>query len=49
LYMTGYTDNELVRAGLKNDHDSLIHKPFTPDALVAAVRQTLDMPERIAV
>jgi PAS domain S-box-containing protein len=49
LYMTGYTDNELVRAGLKNDHDSLIHKPFTPDALMAAVRQTLDMPERVAV
>jgi len=48
LYMTGYTDDELVRAGLRNDQDSLVHKPFTPDALIAAVRQTLDVPERVS-
>jgi two-component system cell cycle sensor histidine kinase/response regulator CckA len=47
LYMTGYTEDQLVRAGLRNDQDSLVQKPFTPDALVAAVRETLDMPERV--
>jgi two-component system cell cycle sensor histidine kinase/response regulator CckA len=49
LYMTGYTEDQLVRAGLRNDQDSLVQKPFTPDALVAAVRETLDMPERVLV
>jgi PAS domain S-box-containing protein len=47
LYMTGYTEDELVRAGVRNDQDSLVQKPFTPDALVAAVRQTLALPEPV--
>jgi len=47
LYMTGYTEDELVRAGVRNDQDNLMLKPFTPDTLVSAVRQTLDSPERV--
>jgi CheY-like chemotaxis protein len=49
LYMTGYTDDELIRSCVRDDQDSLLNKPFTPDALVAAVREALDAPERTMV
>ena len=42
LYMTGYTDDEIVRRGLKDDGVALIQKPFSPDDLTRRVRALLD-------
>jgi two-component system cell cycle sensor histidine kinase/response regulator CckA len=48
LYMTGYTDDELVRRGLGEDGDELLHKPFTPAALTSVVRRVLESPRGAA-
>ena len=48
LYMTGYTDDELVRRGLGEGQDELLHKPFTPAALTAVVRRVLESPHGAA-
>ncbi len=42
LYMTGYTDDEIVRRGLKDESVALIQKPFAPDELTRRVRELLD-------
>jgi CheY-like chemotaxis protein len=42
LYMSGYTDDAIVRHGVVDAGMALITKPFTPDALVETVRATLD-------
>jgi PAS domain S-box-containing protein len=41
LFMSGYTGTEIERRGLVLDHATLIQKPFTPDALAAAVHRVL--------
>ncbi|MFV9503362.1 MAG: response regulator [Oscillochloridaceae bacterium umkhey_bin13] len=41
LYMSGYTDNALVERSLADDGAHYLQKPFTPDRLVQAVRETL--------
>jgi signal transduction histidine kinase/ActR/RegA family two-component response regulator len=44
LYMSGYTDDAMVRrAGVAPGSD-LLEKPFTPDQLARRVRQMLDRP-----
>jgi CheY-like chemotaxis protein len=48
LYMTGYTDDELVRRGLGEGEDELLHKPFTPAALTSIVRRVLGSPHGAA-
>jgi len=49
LYMSGYTDDEvLTRKGLP-ENSAFIQKPFTPDQFLRKVRETLDAiprPER---
>ncbi len=42
LFMSGYSDDAVLRHGLLHDDMSLIQKPYTPLALAQKVRQTLD-------
>jgi PAS domain S-box-containing protein len=42
LYMSGYTDDAILRSGLLDPDLPFIQKPFTPDALDVKVREVLD-------
>jgi two-component system, cell cycle sensor histidine kinase and response regulator CckA len=42
LFMTGYTSDEAMRDSAVGQGHPLIEKPFTADALVRRVRQSLD-------
>jgi DNA-binding NtrC family response regulator len=42
LYMSGYTDDAIVRHGLLGDMLEFIQKPFTPEGLAMKVRIVLD-------
>jgi PAS domain S-box-containing protein len=42
LYMSGYTDDSMLRHGLLEGDVSFIQKPLTPDLLLRRVRETLD-------
>jgi two-component system, cell cycle sensor histidine kinase and response regulator CckA len=42
LYMSGYTDDEILRRGLRDDSAELIEKPFTPQGLLGKVREVLN-------
>ena len=44
LYMSGYTDDAIVRLGVLEAGTAFLSKPFTPDALGAKVREVLDTP-----
>lgn len=44
LYMSGYTDDAIVRHGILDDHVSFIQKPFSPDSLALKVREVLSQP-----
>jgi PAS domain S-box-containing protein len=44
LYMSGYTDDEVVNHGDFGSAAALLQKPFSPDALVKKVREMLDAP-----
>jgi PAS domain S-box-containing protein len=44
LFMSGYTDDAVVRHGVLVDEMPFVHKPFTIQALAAKVRQVLDQP-----
>ncbi|MDB4932105.1 MAG: domain S-box protein, partial [Myxococcaceae bacterium] len=44
LYMSGYTDDEVLRRGALDATIRFLPKPITPDALVRAVREALDGP-----
>jgi two-component system cell cycle sensor histidine kinase/response regulator CckA len=46
LYMSGYTDDAIVRHGVLDAGMAFIAKPFTPDGLASKVRQVLDAPSR---
>lgn len=41
LYMTGYTDDEIVRRGVAADAALMLSKPFTPEQLLARVAECL--------
>ena len=42
LYMSGYTDDEILRRGLNDPGMSFIQKPFTAENLAMQVRKVLD-------
>jgi CheY-like chemotaxis protein len=42
LYMSGYTDDAVVRHGVTEGVDAFLQKPFSPLALVRKVREVLD-------
>jgi two-component system cell cycle sensor histidine kinase/response regulator CckA len=42
LFMSGYTDDAIVRQGLVAEGGHFLQKPFTPDALAGKVRDVLD-------
>jgi PAS domain S-box-containing protein len=44
LFMSGYTDDAIVRHGILEENMSFIQKPFLPDALARKARELLDMP-----
>ncbi|MHB8940358.1 MAG: hybrid sensor histidine kinase/response regulator [Desulfobacteria bacterium] len=42
LYMSGYTDDVILRQGVIEDGIPFLQKPFTPEALARKVREVLD-------
>ena len=47
LYMSGYTDDAVIRHGVLGSDTAFLQKPFTPAALVQRVRETLDLARRV--
>ncbi|MCU1267054.1 MAG: domain S-box-containing protein [Acidobacteria bacterium] len=44
LYMSGYTDDAIIRHGILEQNMPFIQKPFLPDALALKARELLDLP-----
>jgi two-component system cell cycle sensor histidine kinase/response regulator CckA len=46
MFMSGYTDDVLLRTGALRPDMSFVQKPLRPEVLAAKVRETLDSPSR---
>jgi CheY-like chemotaxis protein len=42
LYMSGYTEDEIIRRGVLGEGTAFLEKPFTPDALERKIREVLE-------
>jgi FixJ family two-component response regulator len=42
LYMSGYTDDTIVRHGVLEEGTAFLQKPFTPHTLLVKVREVLN-------
>jgi two-component system cell cycle sensor histidine kinase/response regulator CckA len=42
LYISGYTDNEVLGRGVQGTGTTFLHKPFTSEGLMRVVREVLD-------
>jgi PAS domain S-box-containing protein len=42
LFMSGYTDDDMLRRGIVDPRMAFLPKPFTPEALASKVREVLD-------
>jgi two-component system, cell cycle sensor histidine kinase and response regulator CckA len=42
FYMSGFTDDAIVRHGLLEEDIAFIHKPFTPESLATKIMELLD-------
>jgi two-component system, cell cycle sensor histidine kinase and response regulator CckA len=45
LFMSGYTDDEIVRRGLLDAGQPFLQKPFSPESLVEQVTRLLQRPD----
>ena len=41
LFISGYSDDAILRLGLLNEHEAFLQKPFGPRAFVERVQQVL--------
>ena len=47
LFMSGYTDDAVVRHGVSNSGIAFLQKPITPESLAKKVREVLDVARQV--